>query len=197
MLMLNRTLTLLRGRSRTFPRRTLEVKCLEINMSWVHPLTPGRPLGALARTARVVTQAFERAMAEAGGSAWTWQVLLLARSEQWGAQARDRRGDGHPRRLIHHVNALEAREHVRRGREAGNRRVQRTALTRAGEESSGGYGRSPCATTSACARSARIEQTDRATRGTPRRARSRARRRSRNMMCAARHTHGTRSRAPE
>src|SRR3954447_23053728 len=68
MLMLNRTLTLLRGRSRTFPRRTLEVKCLEINVSWVHPLTPGRPLGALARTARVVTQAFERAMAEAGGS---------------------------------------------------------------------------------------------------------------------------------
>jgi hypothetical protein len=64
----------------------------------VHPVTPGRPLGALARTARVVTQAFERAMAEAGGSASTWQVLLLARSEQWGAQARDRRGDGHPRR---------------------------------------------------------------------------------------------------
>src|SRR3954453_1624500 len=116
----------------------------------MRPLTPGVPLVRLGRTARVVTQAFERAMAEAGGSASTWQVLLLARSEQWGAQAQHRRGDGHPRRLIHHVNALEAREHVRHGREAGNRRVQRTAHTRAGEESSGGYGRSPCATTSAC-----------------------------------------------
>jgi hypothetical protein len=61
--------------------------------------------------------------------------------------------------LIHHVNALEAREHVRRWREAGNRGVQRTALTRAGEERPGGYGRSPCATTRACARSPLIEQT--------------------------------------
>jgi hypothetical protein len=52
----------------------------------------------LARIARVVAQAFERAIAEAGGSASTWQLLLLLDSEQWGAQARDRRGDGHPRR---------------------------------------------------------------------------------------------------
>ena len=36
------------------------------------------PIGLrLARTARVVSQAFERAMTEAGGSAATWQVLLL------------------------------------------------------------------------------------------------------------------------
>src|SRR5438270_92593 len=51
---------------------------------------PSRPpIGlALARTARVVTQAFERALAEAGGSVSTWQVLVLVRSDEWGAQAR-------------------------------------------------------------------------------------------------------------
>ena len=42
------------------------------------PLIP--PIGLrLARPARVVTQAFERAMAEAGGSAAAWQGLVLVR----------------------------------------------------------------------------------------------------------------------
>jgi MarR family transcriptional regulator for hemolysin len=94
------------------------------------------PIGLrLARTARVVTQAFERAMAEAGGSAATWQVLLLVRSEQWGTQSRIAEAMGiSGATLTHHLNALEARGLVRRWREAGNRRVQRTALTPAGEE---------------------------------------------------------------
>lgn len=50
------------------------------------PSTP--PIGLrLARTARIVSQAFERAMAEAGGSASTWQVLLLVRSGNWETQS--------------------------------------------------------------------------------------------------------------
>ena len=98
------------------------------------PVVP--PIGLrLARTARVVTQAFERAMAEAGGSASTWQVLLLVRSEQWGTQAQIAEAMGiSGATLTHHLNALEARGLVRRWREAGNRRVQRTALTPAGDE---------------------------------------------------------------
>jgi MarR family transcriptional regulator, transcriptional regulator for hemolysin len=98
------------------------------------PVAP--PIGLrLARTARVVTQAFERAMAEAGGSASIWQVLLLVRSEQWGTQARMAEAMGiSGATLTHHLNALEARGLVRRWREAGNRRVQRTALTPAGEQ---------------------------------------------------------------
>jgi MarR family transcriptional regulator for hemolysin len=98
------------------------------------PVVP--PIGLrLARTARVVTQAFERAMAEAGGSASTWQVLLLVRSEQWGTQARIADAMGiSGATLTHHLNALEARGLVRRWREDSNRRVQRTALTPAGEE---------------------------------------------------------------
>jgi MarR family transcriptional regulator for hemolysin len=98
------------------------------------PVVP--PIGLrLARTARVVTQAFERAMADAGGSASIWQVLLLVRSEQWGTQARMAEAMGiSGATLTHHLNALEARGLVRRWREAGNRRVQRTALTPAGEQ---------------------------------------------------------------
>jgi MarR family transcriptional regulator, transcriptional regulator for hemolysin len=94
------------------------------------------PIGLqLTRTARVVSQAFERAMAEAGGSAAAWQVLLLVRSEKWGAQARIAEALGITgATLTHHLNALERQGLVRRWREAGNRRVQRTALTPAGEQ---------------------------------------------------------------
>jgi MarR family transcriptional regulator, transcriptional regulator for hemolysin len=93
------------------------------------------PIGLrLTRTARVVTQAFERAMAQAGGSASTWQVLLLVRSEQWGTQARLAEAMGITgATLTHHLNALEGQGLVRRWREASNRRVQRVALTPEGE----------------------------------------------------------------
>ena len=44
------------------------------------------PIGLrLARTARVVTHAFERVMAEAGGSASAWQVLILVEWESMAA----------------------------------------------------------------------------------------------------------------
>jgi MarR family transcriptional regulator for hemolysin len=85
------------------------------------PATP--PIGLqLSRTARAATNAFERSMAEAGGSASAWQVLVLVRTGQWGTQT-----------LTHHLNALEDQGLVRRWREASNRRVQQVALTDAGE----------------------------------------------------------------
>jgi MarR family transcriptional regulator for hemolysin len=92
------------------------------------------PIGLrLTRTARVVTQAFERAMAAAGGTASTWQVLLLVRSKQWGQQSQMAEAMGVTgATLTHHLNALESQGLVRRWREAGNRRVQRVELTDAG-----------------------------------------------------------------
>jgi MarR family transcriptional regulator, transcriptional regulator for hemolysin len=89
------------------------------------------PLGLqLTRTARTATQAFDRAMAEEGGSASTWQVLLLVRSQAWGNQARLAEAMGITgATLTHHLNALEARGLVRRWREPHNRRVQRVELT--------------------------------------------------------------------
>ena len=97
------------------------------------PVAP--PIGLqLARTARVVTQAFEQAMAEAGGSASAWQVLLLVRTGQWETQAGLAEAMGiTAATLTHHLGALEARGLVRRWREESNRRVQRVELTEEGE----------------------------------------------------------------
>ena len=94
------------------------------------------PIGLqLSRTARVVTNAFERAMAQAGGSASAWQVLVLVRAGQWGTQAEMADAMGITgATLTHHLNALEDQGLVRRWREASNRRVQQVALTEAGEE---------------------------------------------------------------
>jgi MarR family transcriptional regulator, transcriptional regulator for hemolysin len=102
-------------------------------MSGPSPVLP--PIGLrLARTSRVVTQAFERAMAQAGGSASAWQVLLLVRAEQWGTQTRMADAMGITgATLTHHLNALEGRGLVRRWREPSNRRVQRVELTADGE----------------------------------------------------------------
>jgi MarR family transcriptional regulator, transcriptional regulator for hemolysin len=93
------------------------------------PLLP--PLGLrLARTARLVGNAFERAMAEAGASASTWQVLVLIRSRQWDTQSEIAAAMGITgATLTHHLGALESQGLVRRWREDANRRVQRVELT--------------------------------------------------------------------
>jgi MarR family transcriptional regulator, transcriptional regulator for hemolysin len=92
------------------------------------------PIGLrLTRTARVVSQAFERAMADAGGSAATWQVLLLVRTQNWDTQSAMAEAMGiTPATLTHHLNALERQGLIRRWREEDNRRNQRVELTDAG-----------------------------------------------------------------
>ena len=94
------------------------------------------PIGLrLTRTSRAVTQAFERAMAQAGGSVSTWQVLLLVRSANWDTQSEMAEQLGITgATLTHHLNALERKGLVRRWREDNNRRVQRAELTDAGVE---------------------------------------------------------------
>jgi len=93
------------------------------------PYTP--PIGLqLTRTARVTAQAFDRALAEAGGSAAVWQVLLLIRTRQWRQQSEMAAAMGvTSATLTHHLNALERNGLVRRWREAANRRIQRAELT--------------------------------------------------------------------
>ena len=92
------------------------------------------PIGLhLTQTARVVAHAFERAMAEAGGSASTWQVLLLVRSRNWDKQSELAEAMGvTSATLTHHLNGLEKDGLIRRWREPQNRRVQRVELTDAG-----------------------------------------------------------------
>src|SRR3954471_24483272 len=98
------------------------------------PVLP--PIGLrLARTAHVVSQAFERAMADAGGSAAAWQVLLLIRSRQWDTQSGLAKAMGVTgATMTHHLNALESQGLVRRWRDDSNRRVQQVELTEAGAE---------------------------------------------------------------
>src|SRR3954465_674101 len=92
------------------------------------------PLGLrLTQTSRVVSQAFERAMVEAGGPASTWQVLLLVRSRDWQKQSELAETMGvTSATLTHHLNGLEDGGIIRRWREPGNRRIQRVELTDAG-----------------------------------------------------------------
>src|SRR5829696_5574917 len=87
----------------------------------------------LTRTARVISQEFDRAMADEGGSAPVWQVLLLIRSKQWGQQSEMAAAMGvTSATLTHHLNSLERQGLVRRWREDSNRRVQRVELTEDG-----------------------------------------------------------------
>jgi MarR family transcriptional regulator for hemolysin len=120
---------------KTLDIKQLDVKrlCYSAAMAAPPPLLP--PIGLrLARTARVLSQEFESAMAEAGGSAAAWQVLLLVRSQEWGTQAQLAEAMGITgATLTHHLNALESRGLVRRWREASNKRVQQMALTDEGQ----------------------------------------------------------------
>ena len=92
------------------------------------------PIGLqLTRTARSVSQEFERAMADAGGSASTWQVLLLIRSGQWDTQSNLAKAMGvTAATMTHHLSTLEAQGLVRRWREESNKRVQHVELTEKG-----------------------------------------------------------------
>jgi MarR family transcriptional regulator, transcriptional regulator for hemolysin len=98
------------------------------------PLVP--PIGLrLARAARVVSQAFDRSLAEAGGSVAVWQILVLVRAQQWGTQSQMAEAMGITgATLTHHLNALERQGLVRRWHEDDNRRSRQVALTASGEE---------------------------------------------------------------
>jgi MarR family transcriptional regulator for hemolysin len=94
------------------------------------------PVGLqLTRTAHAAAQAFERAMAAAGGSASQWQVLLLVRAGRSDTQAEMAKALGITgATLTHHLNGLESQGLVRRWRDPGNKRVQQAELTDAGIE---------------------------------------------------------------
>jgi MarR family transcriptional regulator for hemolysin len=92
------------------------------------------PLGLhLARTARAVSAAFDRALVEAGGSAPVWQVLVLVRAGRAGTQSEMAEAMGiTPATLTHHLNAMERDGLVTRRRDEHNRRIHRVELTEPG-----------------------------------------------------------------
>ena len=93
------------------------------------------PLGLhLTRAARVVSRAFDDALAAAGGSLPIWLVLISLKAQRLPNQRQIAENIGiQGATLTHHLNAMEADGVVTRRRDPTNRRVHVVELTEAGE----------------------------------------------------------------
>lgn len=93
------------------------------------------PVGMnLARTSKLVAQAFEAAMVEAGGTLPVWLTLLSVKSSELANQRELAGMIGiQGATLTHHLNAMEAQGLLTRRRDPDNRRVHVVELTEAGE----------------------------------------------------------------
>jgi MarR family transcriptional regulator for hemolysin len=93
------------------------------------------PLGlSLARAARVISRAFDEALADAGGSLPMWLVLLNLKIGRAGNQRRLAEAVGVTEAtLTHHLNAMETAGLLTRRRDPNNRRIHVVELTDAGE----------------------------------------------------------------
>ncbi|AZO70049.1 MAG: winged helix-turn-helix transcriptional regulator [Mesorhizobium sp.] len=93
------------------------------------------PVGMnLARTAKIVAQAFDAAMVEAGGTLPVWVTLLSVKSKELANQRELAGMIGiQGATLTHHLNAMEAHGLLMRRRDPQNRRVHQVELTEAGE----------------------------------------------------------------
>jgi MarR family transcriptional regulator for hemolysin len=99
-------------------------------------MRPARtPIGPqLARSARVVSRAFDDALAEAGGSLPVWLVLLNTKARRAANQRELAEAVGiREATLTHHLNAMESDGLLTRRRDRGNRRIHVVELTDAGE----------------------------------------------------------------
>jgi MarR family transcriptional regulator for hemolysin len=94
------------------------------------------PLGLqLGRTAKVVSRAFDDALAAAGGSLPTWLVLVSVKGQEHGMQRDLATSVGiEGPTLTHHLNRMETEGLVERSRDPENRRAHRVALTAAGDQ---------------------------------------------------------------
>lgn len=94
------------------------------------------PLGLrLTQVSRVVSRAFDEALAAAGGSLPVWLVLLNLKARSLANQRALAEAMGiREATLTHHLNAMEGSGLVTRQRDPANRRVHVVTLTAAGEE---------------------------------------------------------------
>jgi MarR family transcriptional regulator, transcriptional regulator for hemolysin len=88
----------------------------------------------VARTAKALDRAFTDSLSAVGGSPATWQVLssLAEGDHRTQGELAEAVGVRSPT-LTHHLDGLERAGLVTRDRDPANRRVQRVALTEAGE----------------------------------------------------------------
>ncbi len=93
------------------------------------------PIGLhLSQAARVVSRAFDAALAQAGGSSPGWLVLLNLKIAPDANQRELAEAIGvREATLTHHLNAMEAEGLLSRRRDPSNRRVHIVELTETGE----------------------------------------------------------------
>jgi len=99
-------------------------------------MRPARiPIGLhLAQASRVVSRAFDDALASAGGSLPVWLVLLNIKTQQLANQRELAEAVGiREATLTHHLNAMEHEGLITRQRHEANRRIHVVRLTDAGE----------------------------------------------------------------
>ena len=96
---------------------------------------PHPPIGLqLSRAARLVSRAFDDALAEAGGSLPVWLVLLNLKTRRLANQRELAEAVGvREATLTHHLNAMERDGLITRQRDSANRRIHVVQLTDAGE----------------------------------------------------------------
>ena len=93
------------------------------------------PIGLqLARSSRLVSRAFDDALAEAGGTLPVWLVLLNLKTRDVANQRELAEAVGvREATLTHHLNAMETDGLITRTRDPANRRVHLVAMTPEGE----------------------------------------------------------------
>ena len=88
----------------------------------------------LTRVSRIVSRAFDDALAQAGGSLPMWLVLISLKSGQLASQRKLADAVGiQGATLTHHLNAMESAGLVTRRRDPENRRLHLVELTPAGD----------------------------------------------------------------
>jgi MarR family transcriptional regulator for hemolysin len=96
----------------------------------VMPRPASEPIGLqLARTAKLVSRAFDDALAEAGGSLPIWQLMISLKAQPGGMQRELARAVGiEGPTLTHHLDRMQQAGLVRRAGDPDNRRVRRVEL---------------------------------------------------------------------
>jgi MarR family transcriptional regulator for hemolysin len=100
------------------------------------PGPPARPpIGMhLTQVAKVVSRAFDDALAQAGGSLPMWVVLISLKSRQAASQRELAETVGiQGATLTHHLNAMESAGLLTRRRDPANRRIHVVELTPEGD----------------------------------------------------------------
>jgi MarR family transcriptional regulator, transcriptional regulator for hemolysin len=99
------------------------------------PPPRGTPVGLqVARTGRAVSRAFDRALAEAGGSLPLWLVLTSLKAQPLRTQLELAHAMGiEGPTVTRHLDGFEAAGYVKRVRDRDDRRAIRVELTPAGE----------------------------------------------------------------